>query len=106
MSLEPPAYQFLDAETTDKMLALFQGERTGWVQVGEKKWLFPHRYVHQGKHFYNFKARPDDTWVLSFPRSGGCTLSRARNRDYSEDNSVVTVPLLEQVPLGRRNSCG
>ncbi|XP_046745006.1 sulfotransferase 1A3 [Diprion similis] len=70
MSREPPAYQRLDPKKTERMLSLFRGERTGWVQVGEKKWLFPQQYVEQGKHFYNFQARPSDTWVVSFPRSG------------------------------------
>ncbi|XP_076626776.1 sulfotransferase 1B1 [Colletes latitarsis] len=70
MALEPPNYEILDEETTNEMLKVFKGERDGWVLVGPKKWLFPFRYTKQGKGFYNFKARPDDTWVLSHPRSG------------------------------------
>ncbi|XP_076232704.1 sulfotransferase 1E1 [Calliopsis andreniformis] len=70
MALEPPKYEFLNEKTTEEMLKVFKGERTGWVLVGPKKWFFPYRYTKQGKGFYNFKARPDDTWVLSYPRSG------------------------------------
>ncbi|XP_033211653.1 sulfotransferase 1E1-like [Belonocnema kinseyi] len=70
MNLNPPSYTFLEADKTEEMLHLFKGERTGWVQVGEKKWFFPYRYTEQGSAFYHFKARPSDTWVLSYPRSG------------------------------------
>lgn len=70
MARQPPKYELLPENTTRKMLTMFDGERTGWVQVGSQKWLFPYRYIEQGVEFYNFKVRPDDTWVLSHPRSG------------------------------------
>ncbi|XP_078044572.1 sulfotransferase 1E1 isoform X1 [Augochlora pura] len=70
MALTPPEYELLNEEKTKEMLQVFTGERTGWVLVGAKKWFFPYRYIEQGKGFYNFKARSDDTWVLSYPRSG------------------------------------
>lgn len=70
MEREPPQYELLNPEKTKEMLKLFDGERTGWVLAGPQKWFFPYRYIEQREGFYNFKARPDDTWVLSFPRSG------------------------------------
>ncbi|XP_015597274.1 sulfotransferase 4A1 [Cephus cinctus] len=70
MSSEPPSYEFLDKKKTSEMLKMFHGERTGWVRVGEKKYFFPYKYTEQGAGFYKFKARPSDTWVLSYPRSG------------------------------------
>lgn len=87
MALEPPKYEFLNEKTTKKMLEVFKGERTGWVLVGPQKWFFPHKYTEQGKRFYNFKARPDDTWVLSYPRSGKCYIHFLLiSRNYKPSN--------------------
>ncbi|XP_001603070.1 sulfotransferase 1E1 [Nasonia vitripennis] len=70
MYQEMPEYRLLDAGKTKEMLKDFKGERTGWVQVGKKNWLFPHRYTEQGKGFFNFQVRSSDIWVMSYPRSG------------------------------------
>ncbi|XP_033230735.1 sulfotransferase 4A1-like [Belonocnema kinseyi] len=70
MSSQPPNYTLLDADKTKEMLTLFNGERTGWVQAGEKKWFFPYKYTEEREGFYNFKPRPSDTWIISHPRSG------------------------------------
>lgn len=67
---EAPKYELLSEEKTKEMLNVFHGERTGWVLVGPQKYFFPHKYVTEGEGFHNFKARKDDTWVASFPRSG------------------------------------
>lgn len=74
MDLEAPKYELLDSEKTKELLQVFHGERTGWVLVGEKKYFFPNNYRKQGEGFYKFKVRKDDTFVLSYPRSGNFLL--------------------------------
>lgn len=75
MNSQVPKYQLLDAKITAEMLKDFSGEKTGWVCVSDKKWIFPHRYVEQGEGFFKFEARPTDVWVVSYPRSGKFTYS-------------------------------
>lgn len=70
MAKQIPKYELLPEIETKQMLTDFKGERTGFVVVGPQKYLFPMKFIHEGIGFYNFKAKPDDTWVLSFPRSG------------------------------------
>jgi len=41
-----------------------------FVKIGQKKWFLPYRYVKEGDNIYNFEIRPDDTWIITYPRSG------------------------------------
>lgn len=89
MAQKTPKYEFLSKEKTKEMLQLFKGERTGWVLVGPEKYFFPYRYTEQGSGFYNFKARPDDTWVASYPRSGlHQSIIYHHQRNISEKNDL------------------
>ncbi|XP_011494897.1 PREDICTED: sulfotransferase family cytosolic 1B member 1 [Ceratosolen solmsi marchali] len=101
MNLELPKYQLLDIKKTKEMLKYFKGERTGWVQVGDKKWFFPYKYTEQGEGFYKFVSRSSDTWVLSYPRSGTTWVQElvwliANNMDFDTANTRL---LSERFPF-------
>ncbi|XP_053680116.1 luciferin sulfotransferase [Anopheles nili] len=66
----PYNIEFVEDKLNEKLLKDFHGERTGFVQVGEKRWFFPSRFKQYAECLYSFEARPDDIWVATFPRSG------------------------------------
>lgn len=56
-----------DKELQKKFVPLYED---GFVKIGEKKWSMPHSFIEKGPALYNMKPRPDDTWVVTYPRSG------------------------------------
>ncbi|KAK9884598.1 hypothetical protein WA026_007438 [Henosepilachna vigintioctopunctata] len=60
----------LDPNINKKLLQDFGGERTGFIQVGKKKWFFPNAFRHHISRFHDFEVRPNDVWIVTFPRSG------------------------------------
>lgn len=65
----------VDEDLNRQLLEDFTGERTGFLQVGPERYFLPSKYAKEAHNFYNFKARPDDTWVITFPRSGKVSVS-------------------------------
>ncbi|XP_018563734.1 estrogen sulfotransferase-like [Anoplophora glabripennis] len=61
----------------------------GFVFVGPKRYLQPACYKEYGLDVYNFEARPDDVYVVGYPRSGTTLHSEmvwqiANDLDYEE----------------------
>ncbi|XP_050663979.1 sulfotransferase 1C4-like [Leptidea sinapis] len=89
-------------------------EKRQYVQVGPSKYFYPKEYEDLGPICYNFKIRPDDVFVVNYPRSGSTWLSEMiwlinNNLDYATaksvdvgcrfplmDVSVVKLPKLEK----------
>ncbi|XP_038215332.1 uncharacterized protein LOC119834885 [Zerene cesonia] len=57
-------------EVSSKNISNYTGELTGFVQVGPKKYFFPHKYKEEAEDIYNIPVKPDDVYVVTFPRSG------------------------------------
>ncbi|KAL1140699.1 hypothetical protein AAG570_000629 [Ranatra chinensis] len=71
----------------------FEGERTGFCQVGPKKWIFPSPYMPYAEKYYNVPLREDDVWIVTYPRSGTTLCQEIiwlinNNLDYKTSKSV------------------
>ncbi|XP_069702005.1 sulfotransferase 1C4 [Periplaneta americana] len=91
----------VDEELNRRLLQDFTGERTGFIQVGPEKWFLPSKYQREASNFYHFKPRPNDTWVVTFPRSGTTWTQElvwliANNLDYE---TARKVPQVERFPF-------
>lgn len=68
--MELPKYEDLIKEENEELLKWYRGLSTGWVKVGEKKYFMPSTWKEEGKNVFDYKTRPDDTWIVTHPRSG------------------------------------
>lgn len=39
-------------------------------EIDGKRWYLPSTWAEQGEGFRNFKAKPEDIWIMTQPRSG------------------------------------
>ncbi|XP_044759626.1 sulfotransferase 1E1-like isoform X2 [Coccinella septempunctata] len=91
----------VEENVNKQLLHDFTGERTGFIQVGKKKWFFPSGYRDQAADFYNFEVRESDVWIVTFPRSGTTWTQEmvwllANNLDYEK---AAEIPLVVRFPF-------
>ncbi|XP_046391695.1 sulfotransferase 1C4-like [Ischnura elegans] len=83
-----------------EMWASFEGIKDKYVHVGPQKYLLcpPYRDIAAG--IYNLELRPDDVWVVTFPRSG-TTLTQELvwliNNDYDYERAK-SIKLRDRFP--------
>ncbi|CAG9773792.1 unnamed protein product [Ceutorhynchus assimilis] len=97
----PYEIKTIDPELNEQILKDFSGERTGFVQVGPKKWFFPSGYAKEAENYYNFELRPDDVIVATFPRSGTTWITEmvwllCNDMDYEK---AAEIPLVTRFPF-------
>ncbi|XP_063533540.1 sulfotransferase 1B1-like [Cydia strobilella] len=60
--------QYLDSSTQEQLTALFKDWK--FASFGDIGCIMPTTYANDADNILNMAVRPDDVWVLSFPRSG------------------------------------
>lgn len=60
----------VEGEKYDEMKKLWTGLGAGFAHIGPEKLLMPRSCMEYAERIYNFKARPDDVYTCTFPRSG------------------------------------
>lgn len=96
-----PTVSWVTGEDHARLLRDFRGERTGFVRISHKGYFFPSKFATDMKHFTDFKPRPADTWIVTYPRSGTTWTQEmiwliANDLDFDKARAV---PLAERFPF-------
>ncbi|KFB40172.1 AGAP001425-PA-like protein [Anopheles sinensis] len=97
----PFSIDFVEDRLNAQLMRDFHGERTGFVQVGDKRWFFPSGFKKHADSMYSFEARPNDTWIVTYPRSGTTWTAEmvwlmCNDVDFEQAKAV---PLTQRVPF-------
>ncbi|GBP28019.1 Sulfotransferase 1C4 [Eumeta japonica] len=97
----PLEIEELEPKITKELMELFTGEHTGFVRVGPKGYLLPHRYTEEALNIYSMAIRPSDIFVASYPRSGTTWTQElvwmvANDLDYATSRAI---PLTQRYPF-------
>ena len=64
------AFEIPEAEESVRLRRVFPGFTDGFVRSQPLNLFMPLTFKRDCLSFYNFEIRSDDTWIISFPKSG------------------------------------
>ncbi|XP_046390346.1 sulfotransferase 1C4-like isoform X1 [Ischnura elegans] len=93
----------------NQVTAVFHKRKNPFLQVGPKKYFMYSKYRNEAAGYYNMELRPDDVWVITFPRSGTTWTQELvwllnNDLDYEralKEKLIDRFPLLELSVLSR-----
>ncbi|XP_037293865.1 sulfotransferase 1E1 isoform X2 [Manduca sexta] len=82
-------------------MVTYGGYTRKFVKCGEKEYVMPGAFRKHAEFIYNMEVRPDDVWVITFPRSGTTWTQELvwlveNNLDF---NTAKEKPLYERFPM-------
>ncbi|XP_011702933.1 PREDICTED: sulfotransferase 1 family member D1-like [Wasmannia auropunctata] len=70
MSFKNLKVERVEGELAAALANWYPSHKRGFVKIGQKEWFLPYKYVEDGGDVYEIETRPDDTWIVTYPRSG------------------------------------
>ncbi|KAI5632728.1 sulfotransferase domain-containing protein [Phthorimaea operculella] len=91
----------VEPELNKDLMKHFTGEFTGFVRVGPKGYIMPHKFRQEAAKIYHMPVRPDDIFIITFPRSGTTWVQElvwmlANGLDYAKS---AAIPLVQRYPF-------
>uniref|UniRef100_A0A023F718 Putative sulfotransferase n=1 Tax=Triatoma infestans TaxID=30076 RepID=A0A023F718_TRIIF len=96
----------VDGKLDEELKKYFKGKKSGFVQVGPEKRLYPVKYAEHAEKYYNFDVKNDHVWIITFPKSGTTLMQELvwmvnNNLDYEASSKTL---LFDRCPYLELNS--
>jgi hypothetical protein len=63
-------YSRVDEAFSDRLESLFGMKDGGLIEINPGRILMPPRFKEVAQRIVNMEVRPDDIWLISYPRTG------------------------------------